>query len=298
MTTKAIMLLHRYLTALVLTCVVLRAAAQDTTLLGETMGTTYRATVPAHVAHLKPRIDALLKGIDAQMSTYRPNSELSRLNTNQSVDWLSVSPELFAVIQAAQEVSIATGGAFDVTVGPLVNFWGFGPEARIERPPAEDAIVAARARVGYRQVELADGPPRVRKVHSDLYIDLSSLAEGYAVDRVAALLEAEGLRDYLVDIGGEILARGRNGKGKAWKIGVALPVAGTDEVEWALNITNIAFSTSGDYRNFFEYQGNRYSHEIDPASGRPVRNHVASRKRFHTLLGSTSYIVLQIKTVT
>lgn len=260
------------------------ANAQPVTLRGETMGTTYRVTVPTlrgSGTSLKVRVDALLLGINAQMSTYQADSELSRLNANANRDWLMVSAELFTVLKAAQAVSVATDGAFDITVGPLVNLWGFGPQVQRAAPPAVEALAAARARVGYRQLELADGPPRVRKARADLLLDLSAIAKGYAVDQVAALVESAGLHDYLVDIGGEMRARGRNAQGAPWQVGVASPVANQDEAERVFSLTDSGLATSGDYRNFFDYHGRRYSHEIDPATGEPLQNDVASVTVLH-----------------
>lgn len=258
--------------------------ADSLRLLGETMGTTWRVSVNAGAVRpdrLKSRIDALLERINDSMSTYRPQSELSRLNANPSLDWLPISAELYTVLRAAREVSEATDGAFDITVGPLVNLWGFGPQARIDAPPAADALQATLARVGYRQLQLADGPPRLRKARPDLYLDLSAIAKGYAVDAVAALLAGEGVEDYLVDIGGEIRAHGHNAQGAAWQVGVALPLANVDRVARVVALTDTGLATSGDYRNFFEYQGRRYSHEIDPASGWPISNDVASVSVLH-----------------
>lgn len=273
-----------YLLILVLGLAPRAAPADDLRLRGETMGTTYRVSVAATrdaSVELKTHIDALLERINDQMSTYRPQSELSRLNANASREWLSVSAELYTVLAAARQVSVATDGAFDITVGPLVNLWGFGPQARVDQPPSASALAEALARVGYRQLELADGPPRVRKARSDLYLDLSAIAKGYAVDQVAALLEAQGMHDYLVDIGGELRARGHNAKGDAWQVGVALPVANIDDIERVLALTDTGLATSGDYRNYFEYQGRRYSHEIDPATGHPITNDVASVSVLH-----------------
>ena len=260
------------------------AMAEPVTLRGETMGSTYRLTLPtlrSSASRLKAQVDALLLSLNAQMSTYQADSELSRLNANASRDWLAVSVELFTVLQAAQAVSAATGGAFDITVGPLVNLWGFGPQLQLAQPPTADALAAARARVGYRQLELADGPPRVRKARADLTLDLSAIAKGYAVDQVATLVENEGLHDYLIDIGGEIRARGRNAQGAPWQVGVALPVANQDEVERVFSLTDSGLATSGDYRNYFDYEGRRYSHEIDPATGEPLQNDVASVTVLH-----------------
>jgi len=257
--------------------------AESVSVVGETMGTTYRVTLMAHAApaDLKARIDQLLERINDQMSTYRPQSELSRLNAEHSRDWLAISPELHAVLSAAREVSVATDGAFDITVGPLVNLWGFGAEARIDQPPAAQALRAAQSRTGYRQLELAAAPPRVRKARGDVSIDLSAIAKGYAVDALAALLDSKGIADYLIDIGGELRARGHNARGQAWQVGIALPLANVDAVERILPLGDTGLATSGDYRNFFEFEGRRYSHEIDPASGRPVSNDVASVTVLH-----------------
>lgn len=273
-----------WLTALWLTLASATVSAETLRLRGETMGTTWQVSVaaaPAAASTLKPRIDTLLERINDQMSTYRPRSELSRLNANPSRDWLPVSQELFTVLSAARAVSVASDGAFDVTVGPVVNLWGFGPQARIDAPPSPAALRDALARVGYRQLELAASPPRVRKARRDLYIDLSAIAKGYAVDEVAALLAHAGIDNYLVDIGGEVRARGHNGEGIAWQVGVALPRADRDAIERVLPLTDTALATSGDYRNFFDYQGRRYTHEIEPASGQPVSNDVASVSVLH-----------------
>ncbi len=274
-----------WLTALWLTLAGATASAETLRLRGETMGTTWQVSVaaaPSPAADpLKPRIEALLERINNLMSTYRPQSELSRLNANSSRDWLPVSQELFTVLSAARDVSVASDGAFDVTVGPLVNLWGFGPQARIDAPPSPAALREVLPRVGYRQLELAASPPRVRKSRGDIYIDLSAIAKGYAVDEVAVLLEHAGIENYLVDIGGEVRARGHNGEGIAWQVGVALPRAERDAIERVLPLTDSALATSGDYRNFFDYQGRRYSHEIEPASGQPVNNDVASVSVLH-----------------
>lgn len=248
------------------------------------MGTTYRLVLPSlhgPSATLKARVDELLARINGQMSTYLPDSELSRLNAKPSGEWLTVSADLFTVLKAAQAVSVASDGAFDITVGPLVDLWGFGPPAQLAQPPSADALAAARARVGYRQLELADGPPRVRKARADLALDLSAIAKGYAVDEVAALLEDTGVHDYLIDIGGEVRVAGQRRPGQVWQVGVAMPSAEHEGLARIVPLTDHALATSGDYRNYFDYDGRRYSHEIDPASGQPVRHALASVSVLH-----------------
>ena len=247
---------------------------------GETMGSTWRVVAPRLGAETRPalcaRIEALLEDVNARMSTYRPDSELSRFNASTSTAWQPVSAPLMTVLVAARRVSEASDGAFDATVGPLVDLWGFGPQARIDTPPPAEAVAAARARVGYRQVELDAQGSRIRKLRADVRVDLSALAEGWAVDQVVKLLEAEGLVDYLVDVGGEMRVRGRNAAGQPWRLGVALPRADSDATLRALAPGDAAVATSGDYRNYFEHDGRHYSHEIDPASGAPITNDVAS----------------------
>ena len=281
--------LRRWLWAIVVSVLQLSspvaAETQSATLLGATMGTTYRVTVPAlrgSRSVLKAHIDELLVRINGQMSTYQADSELSRLNANTSSDWLPVSVALFTVLTAAQTVSVASDGAFDITVGPAVNLWGFGVHVQRAEPPAADVLAAARAQIGYRQLELTDGPPRVRKARADLSLDLSAIAKGYAVDQVAALLEREGWHDFLIDIGGEMRAAGQRAQGRPWRVGVALPVAERDALERVLPLTDSALATSGDYRNFFEHGGQRYAHTIDPATGQPLRNGVASVSVLHS----------------
>lgn len=248
---------------------------------GATMGTRYSVQMTAPPAELQrpalaEAIQARLDAIDALMSTYRADSELSRFNASASTDWVAVSPELVRVLGAAQRVSRASGGAFDVTVGPLVDLWGFGPAPRPEQLPDATAIAAARARVGWQRLALRPDPPALRKSHPELHVDLSAIAKGYAVDRVAAVLEEAGLSDYLVEIGGELRARGVNGRGAAWRIAIERPEPGRRAVFRVVALRDLGMATSGDYRNFFELGGQRYSHTVDPATGRPVEHQLVS----------------------
>ncbi|MGE3772666.1 MAG: FAD:protein FMN transferase, partial [Gammaproteobacteria bacterium] len=249
------------------------------TLAGDTMGTHYRVNVvaPRHSEQdLQAGIEQRLDEVDAAMSTWRADSELSRFNAQAVTDWVAVSPALHVVLQTAAAISEITDGAFDVTVGPLVNLWGFGPDRRPSAPPADTALAAARARVGHRLLHLADAPPRVRKDRGDVYVDLSAIAKGYAVDRVADWLAATGYRDFLVEVGGEIRSRGRRADGSPWQVGVAWPDAGSADVARVLPLGDTALATSGDYRQYFEFAGRRYSHEIDPVTGRPIAHALAS----------------------
>ena len=251
---------------------------------GVTMATQYVVTIaqPGGLSarEVKPHVDALLVDINKSMSTYDPASELSRLNANPSTDWISVSAPLYHVLAAAQRIGTESAGAFDVTVGPLVNLWGFGPERRREFPDAA-AIRAVLARVGQAHFELRATPPGLRKRRADVAIDLSGIAKGYAVDAVAELLESLGATDYLVEIGGEVRARGRNEAGEAWRIGIESPVSERREIARTVALTRSSLASSGTYRNYFEHDGVRYSHMIDPTTGYPVTGNLAGVTVLH-----------------
>ena len=163
-----------------------------------------------------------------------------------------------------------------ITVGPLVNLWGFGPEPRQDRIPPEDEIRRARERVGFKRLHARAEPPALRKERADLYVDLSALAKGYGVDRLAELADGAGVGNYLVSIGGDLSAKGHNGQGQPWTAAIERPTPGQRAVERLIRIGDRAVSTAGDYRNFFEQDGRRYSHIIDPRSGWPVPQTVAS----------------------
>lgn len=245
------------------------------------MGTSYTVKVsrlPEGVdgPQLQKKISTRLEQINAQMSTYLPDSELSRFNNNPASDWQPVSRPLYKVLLEAQKISRLSNGAFDITVGPLVNLWGFGPEAVHIEPPADTLIDERLNLIGYTHLKLREQPLAASKDFPGLYLDLSALAKGYAVDQVAELLEKQGVSDYMVEIGGEIRLRGGNLSGKPWRIAVEKPTPDKRMIQRVLAITDIAMATSGDYRNFFEFHGARFSHTIDPRTGRPVSHRLAS----------------------
>jgi thiamine biosynthesis lipoprotein len=184
------------------------------------------------------------------------------------------------VVREALRISEASGGAFDVTVGPLVNLWGFGPEDRPRRVPDERAIEERRAAVGYRKLAVRMSPPAVKKDAPELSCDLSALAKGYGVDTVAEYLDACGMRNYMVEVGGEVRAKGKNGQGIPWRIGVERP-GGPGGLLKVIRISGHALATSGDYRNYFEEDGVRYSHTIDPRTGRPIAHALGSVTVIH-----------------
>ncbi len=253
---------------------------------GNTMGTSFSIKLVAPPESLSKedlglQIGDLLERIEKLTSTYLVGSELSVFNTNRSADWISVSVELCDVIESALDVSRLTDGAFDITVGPLVNLWGFGPEGVVLQPPSEAEISAALSRVGYNNLQTNCAEPAIRKSNSDLYVDLSGWAKGYAADRVATVLEEHELQDYLVEIGGELRASGSNADGLKWAVAIEKPVRDERVPQVVLNLTDCGIATSGDYRNFFDYQGNRYSHTIDARSGRPVAHALAAVTVIH-----------------
>jgi FAD:protein FMN transferase len=247
---------------------------------GEAMGSTYvlkvAGTVPAGLfAQAVAAVDAALQAVDRAMSTHRADSELSRLNGHASATPFFTTPAVYDVLRLAHRVSIDTAGAFDVTVAPLVDAWGFGP-ARVTRVVSDAEVEALAARIGFRMLELDDGARAVRKARPDVQADLSGIAKGHAVDAAAAALDALGIGHYLVEAGGEVRARGHNGSGTPWQIGIEQPDAFPQRPRYVVPLANRAMATSGDYRIYFERDGQRYAHEIDPATGRPMRSGIAS----------------------
>lgn len=248
---------------------------------GPTMGTRYSVRLsPAPdddtLTRLQLRIDERLRMISAQMSTYLKDSDLMRFNRSTSTDWQSVPPELIEMVRRAARVSDRTHGRYDITIGPLVNLWGFGNAGDRDRPPAESEIDDTLSVIGYRKLEWRNEPPALRKRHAGLEIDLSSIAKGWAVDEVGALLGRQGIQDFLVEIGGETLARGTKADGSAWRIAIERPDDARRIVQGGLAVRDLAIATSGDYRNFFEHEGQRFTHTIDPQTGRPIRHRLAS----------------------
>jgi len=243
------------------------------------MGTTYAVKLFAddvEIAALQSNIDALLERINGQMSTWRSDSELSRFNSSRDLNWFPVSAETAYVVEAAATISVLSEGAFDITVGPVVNLWGFGPDPGDAGLPSQQVIEETMERVGYRQLSVRSSPSALRKQHADMYVDLSAIAKGFAVDAIARLLDEGRIQSYLVEIGGELRTRGSKGDGSDWKVAIEQPLAGERSVQSIVALRDRAIATSGDYRNYVEQDGKRYSHTINPRTGHPIAHGLAS----------------------
>ncbi len=250
---------------------------------GRIMGTSYQITVgdnDVSKSEVESRALAAMTEVDRLMSTYKPDSEISRFNRHTGGDCFPISAPTLEVLLAAEKVHAQTGGAFDITVGPLVNLWGFGPDKRHGRPEA-DAISALLDTLGQQHLSIDAERSCIRKANARLAIDLSAIAKGYAVDRVAAQLDALGIENYLVEIGGEVKAAGQSPRQGPWRIAIESPVAESRGIQKVITPGEGGVATSGDYRNYFEEDGQRYSHTLDPRSGYPVNHHLASITIIH-----------------
>jgi len=255
----------------------------------QTMGTQYSVEWPARATiddkKLGVEFDRRLEQINQAMSTYIVDSEISRFNRLPPGSQMGLSEDFAVVMLQAIKIARQTQGAFDFTVGPLVNLWGFGPPGARTTAPKEADIAALMSGVGYENIQLQADENKLSKPgistyrlskHRQSEIDLSAIAKGYAVDALARLLEENGIENYLVEIGGEVRARGRKPDGSAWRIGIEIPQDRGRAIEQVLALHDISVATSGDYRNYFEQDGVRYSHTIDPATGYPIRRGLAS----------------------
>lgn len=246
---------------------------------GSTMGTTYSVTLytkdPRYTKEeVQRKVDIVLERVNAQMSTYDPDSELSRFNEYKSTQPVVISRDLERVVSRALEIANETQGALDVTVGPLVNLWGFGPQAKPEKEPTQSEIDAIREKIGYQKLRVENH--QLIKDHPDMYVDLSTIAKGYGVDRVAYLLDQLRIKHYLVEIGGEIITKGGKPDEQPWRLAVEKPISTERAVQDVVEVKDGALATSGDYRNYYVEHGRRYSHVIDPETGFPIQHNLVS----------------------
>ncbi len=245
------------------------------------MGTSYRVRLAATLdaterAAVTTAITRELALVDERMSAWRPDSELTRFNERRTVEAQRLSPETFEVLLEAERVAAETGGAFDVTVGPLVEAWGFGARGAGGPPPTAARLDTLRSRVGWRLLVLDPIQGTAAKGHPELVLDLDGIAPGYAVDRIATALEQLGWSDYLIEIGGEVRGRGRNEDGRVWRVGIERPEAAPGTLARLVALDGSALATSGDARNFRVVSGRRLTHLIDPRTGEPAAHALAS----------------------
>ncbi len=249
---------------------------------GFTMGTSYhvKLVLPDELdtKAVAAQTTALLQSIDNSMSSYKSESEISRFNRAEIDHWFAVSKQSAEVVAIAQGVAKLSRGALDITLAPLINLWGFGPTYQLNEEqtiPDGAEIDKLRARVGFEKLQVRIDPPALRKTAA-VTVDVSAVAKGYAVDQIAEYLNSQGVTNYLVEIGGELRASGVKAEGKSWVIAIEAPVPHKSVVQVVLALDDKAVATSGDYRNYFERNGRRYSHTIDPATGKPITHQLAS----------------------
>ena len=276
-----------FIIALFVALVVRQPKAKIWKVEGQIFGTTYLVkALPGDSTigpeTLKEEIDAKLTAIDLVMSTYKESSELSKFNKAKTTETTTISKELAEVLQESLTVTTITQGAFDVTVGPLVNLWGFGPDKSLKEPSTE-ALAKAKTQVGTDKLLLSTDDLTLQKKHPELFIDLSAIAKGYAVDQVGLLLEKHGLESYLVEIGGEIRARGRNLNGAVWHLGIEKPhILPTREVALVVPLDDLSMATTGNYRNYYlREDGRKVSHAIDARTAEPVESPFSSVTVLH-----------------
>lgn len=256
-----------------------KRGAADLFLNGQTMGTTYSIVAVnapnVSQAQLQAAVTQALADIDAKMSNWSPISEVSAINALAAGGSQPLSADMHTVLQAARDVYGATEGQFDITLGPLIDLWGFGASAPTGAVPPEQQVAQAQGLAGLTRA-LTWTDSQVTKNLNGAGIYLSAIGKGFGVDRVGATLRHLGITDYMVEIGGDILASGRNAEGNPWQIAVETPDALQRGIEQIVGISNVGLATSGDYRNFFEEDGKRYCHILDSQTGRPIIHDTAS----------------------
>lgn len=247
---------------------------------GSTMGTLWQVRMNAlpecmSLDDVRAEMEALLETVNAQMSTYREDSVISRYNQAAPNTWHKVPQEFATVLSLSLRLAEQSQGAFDPTVGPLVNAWGFGPDAREDEIPSDEALATLRQQVGWDKVKTRQGGREVLQP-GGIYLDFSAIAKGYAVDLLGERLTELGVTGWLVDIGGDLRTHGRKANGEPWFIAVERPNAEAREVSSVLALESKAVATSGDYRNFYDTDEGHFSHTIDPRTGKPVAHKLAS----------------------
>lgn len=261
------------------------APAELVSLRGATMGAAWSAkyrpatnTPPART--VERALQARLDDLEWQMSTWRADSDVSRFNAVRDTNWFPVPRDTAEVVREALAVSRLTEGAFDMTVFPLVQLWGFGPAGRRQGLPTTNEIAVALAKVGWRRLDARLDPPALRKMQREMAVDLSAICPGYAADCLGEMLASLGVHDFLVDVGGELKAHG-DGAAPGWRVGVERPQEAGRTLATTLPLLNQSLATSGDYRNYFTVNGRRFSHHLDPRTGWPTESSIASVSVVH-----------------
>ena len=260
-------------------CLLTPGCDQTRLMTGATMGTIYHIKVITsdQVEALQREVDTELARINQMMSTYIADSDLSLFNESTIGESYPVPAELISLLGRSAEISDSTGGAFDVTVGPLVSLWGFGAEGQLQ-VPHEQQVERALSQVGMQHLKISE---RSLTRSVELYVDLSAIAKGYAVDRISELLAKKGFPRHMVEIGGELKGLGNNDRGSPWLIAIERPELLERSIFRTLPVRDLGLATSGDYRNYREVAGKRYSHLIDPRLGRPISHALASVTVLH-----------------
>ncbi|HBQ8789872.1 TPA: FAD:protein FMN transferase ApbE [Klebsiella quasipneumoniae] len=257
-------------------------ASTATVLDGKTMGTFWRVSVigvdEAKAQALRAKVQAQLDADDRLLSTWKNDSALMRFNHAADTRPWPVSEAMADIVTLSLRIGAKTHGAMDITVGPLVNLWGFGPDKQPVATPDAQAIAAAKARTGLQHLQVINQSGRqfLQKDIPDLFVDLSTVGEGYAADHLARLMEQEGISRYLVSVGGALVSRGMNGEGKPWRVAIQKPTDQENAVQAIVDINGHGISTSGSYRNYYELDGKRISHVIDPQTGQPITHKLVS----------------------
>ncbi|HHI2411674.1 TPA: FAD:protein FMN transferase ApbE [Klebsiella quasipneumoniae] len=257
-------------------------ASTATVLDGKTMGTFWRVSVigvdEVKAQALRAKVQAQLDADDRLLSTWKNDSALMRFNHATDTRPWPVSEAMADIVTLSLRIGAKTHGAMDITVGPLVNLWGFGPDKQPVATPDAQAIAAAKARTGLQHLQVINQSGRqfLQKDIPDLFVDLSTVGEGYAADHLARLMEQEGISRYLVSVGGALVSRGMNGEGKPWRVAIQKPTDRENAVQAIVDINGHGISTSGSYRNYYELDGKRISHVIDPQTGQPITHKLVS----------------------
>lgn len=246
---------------------------------GEIFGTYYTIKIRTSTkdSHLEQAINDELAKINAQMSVFDTSSEISKINNTEANLWIDLSENMQLVLKNAHLIYKLSDGAYDPTAGKLIDLWGFGVKGKIDKLPTDDEISEILEVTGFDKIQFSEDYSKLKKLHSEVVLNLSSIAKGFGVDRIAQLLKSKGYNDFIVEIGGEVVSSGKKSdKVKGWNVGVVMPNETSNENAFVVTLKDYAVATSGDYRNFFYVKDKKYSHTIDTKTGYPTANNILS----------------------